>query len=106
MIFVYRWLHLLFNLGVQLVVGLPLEMVHGSLRIGAVYMAGVLAGELIFVMIPSSTTHSVSDSTPTRPLSLNQVHEISRRITKRACVREKDARGIVTEKRHKLIIEI
>jgi len=26
-------------------VGLPLEMVHGSLRIAAVYMAGVLAGE-------------------------------------------------------------
>ncbi|GLH02969.1 Rhomboid-like protein [Gryllus bimaculatus] len=37
------WLHLLFNLLVQLLVGLPLEMVHGSLRIGAVYMAGVLA---------------------------------------------------------------
>lgn len=41
----FRWLHLLFNLGVQVVVGLPLEMVHGSLRIAAVYMAGVLAGE-------------------------------------------------------------
>ncbi|OAD61667.1 Protein rhomboid [Eufriesea mexicana] len=41
-----RWLHLLFNLGVQVVVGLPLEMVHGSLRIAAVYMAGVLAGSL------------------------------------------------------------
>ncbi|XP_063980370.1 protein rhomboid [Diachasmimorpha longicaudata] len=40
------WLHLLFNLGVQVVVGLPLEMVHGSFRIGAVYMAGVLAGSL------------------------------------------------------------
>ena len=40
-----RWLHLLFNLGVQVVVGLPLEMVHGSLRIAAVYMAGVLAGK-------------------------------------------------------------
>lgn len=43
--FSFRWLHLLFNLGVQVVVGLPLEMVHGSLRIAAVYMAGVLAGE-------------------------------------------------------------
>lgn len=43
--FFFRWLHLLFNLGVQVVVGLPLEMVHGSLRIAAVYMAGVLAGE-------------------------------------------------------------
>ncbi|UYV75293.1 RHBDL3 [Cordylochernes scorpioides] len=38
--------HLLFNLTVQLLVGLPLEMVHGSARIGAVYMAGVLAGSL------------------------------------------------------------
>uniref|UniRef100_A0A146M6D2 Protein rhomboid n=1 Tax=Lygus hesperus TaxID=30085 RepID=A0A146M6D2_LYGHE len=40
------WLHLLFNLVVQVLVGLPLEMVHGSLRIGTVYMAGVLAGSL------------------------------------------------------------
>lgn len=43
----YRWLHLLFNLGVQVVVGLPLEMVHGSFRIAAVYMAGVLAGKFL-----------------------------------------------------------
>lgn len=43
---VYRWVHLMFNLLVQLLVGLPLEMVHGSLRIGCVYMAGVLAGSL------------------------------------------------------------
>lgn len=35
----------MFNLLVQVLVGLPLEMVHGSLRIGTVYMAGVLAGE-------------------------------------------------------------
>jgi rhomboid-related protein 1/2/3 len=41
-----RWVHLMFNLLVQLLVGLPLEMVHGSLRIGCVYMAGVLAGSL------------------------------------------------------------
>ena len=39
-----RWIHLIFNLMVQMLVGLPLEMVHGSLRIGTVYMAGVLAG--------------------------------------------------------------
>jgi len=37
----------LFNLLVQVLVGLPLEMVHGSLRIGVVYMAGVLAGETV-----------------------------------------------------------
>ncbi|CAB0018423.1 unnamed protein product [Nesidiocoris tenuis] len=37
------WLHLAFNLVVQMMVGLPLEMVHGSLRVGTIYMAGVLA---------------------------------------------------------------
>lgn len=36
----------MFNLMVQLLVGLPLEMVHGSLRVGIIYMAGVLAGSL------------------------------------------------------------
>ncbi|XP_021951173.1 rhomboid-related protein 2 isoform X2 [Folsomia candida] len=40
------WVHLMFNLLVQLLVGLPLEMVHGSFRIGAIYMSGVLAGSL------------------------------------------------------------
>ena len=36
---------------VQLIVGIPLEMVHGSLRIGAIYMAGVLAGETCKVKV-------------------------------------------------------
>ncbi|XP_022916756.1 protein rhomboid isoform X1 [Onthophagus taurus] len=40
------WLHLGFNLVVQLLVGLPLEMVHGSGRVFVIYMAGVLAGSL------------------------------------------------------------
>ena len=44
--FLLRWVHLAFNLLVQLLVGLPLEMVHGSARIGTVYLAGVLAGSL------------------------------------------------------------
>lgn len=35
-----------FNLLVQLLVGLPLEMVHGSSRIACIYFAGVLAGSL------------------------------------------------------------
>lgn len=39
---------MLFNLLVQVLVGLPLEMVHGSLRIGVVYMAGVLAGKIFY----------------------------------------------------------
>lgn len=42
----YRWLHLGFNLVVQLLVGLPLEMVHGSGRVAFIYMAGVAAGSL------------------------------------------------------------
>lgn len=36
----------MFNLVVQLLFGLPLEMVHGSTRIGCVYLAGVIAGSL------------------------------------------------------------
>lgn len=42
----FRWFHLGFNLLVQLLVGLPLEMVHGYGRIACVYFAGVLAGSL------------------------------------------------------------
>ncbi|KAF7265680.1 hypothetical protein GWI33_020764 [Rhynchophorus ferrugineus] len=40
------WLHLCFNLVVQLLVGLPLEMVHGSGRVALIYMSGVVAGSL------------------------------------------------------------
>lgn len=34
-----------FNALLQLMIGVPLEMVHGILRISLLYMAGVLAGE-------------------------------------------------------------
>jgi len=40
------WIHLAFNTLVQVLVGLPLEMVHGSLRVGCLYLAGVVAGSL------------------------------------------------------------
>ena len=40
------WWHLLFNLTLQTFLGIPLEMVHGSARLGLIYMAGVLAGSL------------------------------------------------------------
>ena len=40
------WWHLTFNLLVQLAVGLPLEMAHGTGRVSAIYLAGVLAGSL------------------------------------------------------------
>ncbi|KAM8947858.1 rhomboid-related protein 3 [Pelodytes ibericus] len=38
--------HLGVNVALQLLVGVPLEMVHGALRIGLLYTAGVLAGSL------------------------------------------------------------
>ncbi|KAI8114913.1 Protein rhomboid, partial [Lucilia cuprina] len=41
-----NWFHLGFNVIVQLLYGLPLEMVHGSARIATIYLAGVLAGSL------------------------------------------------------------
>lgn len=41
-----NWFHLGFNIVVQLIIGLPLEMVHGSIRIAAIYIAGVFAGSL------------------------------------------------------------
>ncbi|CAL4068571.1 unnamed protein product [Meganyctiphanes norvegica] len=40
------WIHLAFNTLVQVLVGIPLEMVHGSIRIGCLYLAGVVAGSL------------------------------------------------------------
>ncbi|EDW17133.1 protein rhomboid isoform X1 [Drosophila mojavensis] len=40
------WFHLGFNVAVQLLFGLPLEMVHGSTRIACIYFSGVLAGSL------------------------------------------------------------
>ncbi|XP_070116526.1 rhomboid-related protein 2 isoform X3 [Equus caballus] len=38
--------HILGNLIMQLVLGIPLEMVHKGLRVGLVYLAGVTAGSL------------------------------------------------------------
>uniref|UniRef100_A0A8C8ZXE2 Rhomboid-related protein 2 n=1 Tax=Prolemur simus TaxID=1328070 RepID=A0A8C8ZXE2_PROSS len=38
--------HILGNLAMQLVLGIPLEMVHKGLRVGLVYLAGVIAGSL------------------------------------------------------------
>lgn len=38
--------HVTFNILVQLVLGIPLEMVHAAHRVAAVYLSGVLAGSL------------------------------------------------------------
>lgn len=35
------------NLVVQLLLGLPLEMVHGSIRVMSVYILGVISGSLV-----------------------------------------------------------
>ena len=37
---------MIFNLFIQAVLGIPLEMVHGSGRVAIIYMSGVLAGSL------------------------------------------------------------
>ena len=38
--------HILFNMCVQIFVGIPLEMSHGFIRVGFLYLAGVFAGSL------------------------------------------------------------
>ena len=48
--------HLGLNMAMQLLVGVPLEMVHGALRIGLVYVCGVLAGECV-VSLSHPQTH-------------------------------------------------
>ncbi|UYV61261.1 RHBDL2 [Cordylochernes scorpioides] len=40
-----RWLHLIFNIIIQLALGIPLEMVHKWWRVGLVYLVGVVAGD-------------------------------------------------------------
>lgn len=41
----HRVEHLGLNVVLQLLVGVPLEMVHGATRIALVYVAGVVAGK-------------------------------------------------------------
>lgn len=41
-----NWFHLGFNVVIQLFYGVPLEVMHGSARIGIIYCAGVFAGSL------------------------------------------------------------
>ncbi|XP_018526075.2 rhomboid-related protein 3, partial [Lates calcarifer] len=51
--------HLSLNMAMQLLVGVPLEMVHGALRIGLVYVCGVLAGEhVVSLTLSLSLTHT------------------------------------------------
>ncbi|KAI5613775.1 rhomboid-related protein 3 isoform X3 [Silurus asotus] len=43
--------HLGLNMAMQLLVGVPLEMVHGAFRIGLIYICGVLAGSLVVSVV-------------------------------------------------------
>ena len=43
--------HATFNILIQLVLGLPLEMVHGWWRVSLVYLSGVLAGASDFTLL-------------------------------------------------------
>ena len=50
---IYRYVHLIVNLGFQLFLGIPLEMVHGWWRLLLIYGGGAITG---------SMAHSVFDS--------------------------------------------
>lgn len=58
-VYFYRIEHLSLNMAMQLLVGVPLEMVHGALRIGLVYVCGVLAGGRLISYIH---THTITNS--------------------------------------------
>ena len=42
--------HILGNLVMQLLLGIPLELVHKGFEVGMVYLAGVLAGDFYFCL--------------------------------------------------------
>ena len=48
------WLHLIVNISMQLLLGIPLELVHGFCRILFIYLAGVLSGSLAASIFDSS----------------------------------------------------
>lgn len=44
------FLHLLTNLAIQILLGIPLELVHKYWRVGLIYLLGVMSGALLFFM--------------------------------------------------------
>lgn len=46
LLLIFRQTHLIVNLIVQLLLGVPLEMVHRGWRVVLIYLSGVLAGSL------------------------------------------------------------
>lgn len=54
---VHRVEHILGNLVMQLLLGIPLELVHKGFEVGMVYLAGVLAGEPPLYKTPTPLVH-------------------------------------------------
>ena len=48
------WFHLTVNVTVQLILGVPLEMVHGFFRIALIFLAGVFSGSVAASVFDSS----------------------------------------------------
>ena len=46
-----NWRHLSSNMMWQLVFGVPLERLHGSVRVGTIYMGGVIMGKLNYLYL-------------------------------------------------------
>ena len=43
--------HTVFNMLMQIIVGIPLEMTHGPIRVGSLYLTGVIAASLTVSVI-------------------------------------------------------
>ena len=69
---VFSIYHIVFNSIIQLVLGIPLELVHKSWRIGIVYLLGVTAGVFLILVIlfwPQNLVHQESVHNFQKPLS-------------------------------------
>ena len=52
--------HTVFNMFMQFLVGIPLEMSHGSIRVGSLYLTGVIAASLTVSLICDHTSNSLA----------------------------------------------
>ena len=52
--------HLVFNMVIQVIVGIPLEMSHGTIRLGSLYFTGVIAASLTVSVICDHTSNSLA----------------------------------------------
>ena len=52
--------HTVFNMFMQLLVGIPLEMSHGPFQVGSIYLTGVIAASLTVSVICDDTSNSLA----------------------------------------------